>query len=607
MSQFLALIPKLVRSRLAPTDVAQRRGRLVQDIVEGYAPFLGLDEEPTPSVTDAGADGTATVLHYRREGAAEAPAPRGDTWTLTIAQDVAAALNRSLERVGGRLRYTTPVWGRYAAVHVERWMDRATFWATVPGFEGIHWAEDDEYVYVSNRPLLPALALARGRRSAVRLSEDFTAEYLAVGYSLSGRSPFQGVHTVPVGEALVVAGGRISFEPVPPGLESPLSRDHSLDEAIDAMSSALTDATDRVVRQLAGRPLVLRLSGGKDSRLLLGLFRRHTLNLTAVTFGTGTDMDVRLARRMADMAGVPHVVTTPTVVDAENDSARIRRTLLDSCGQPPSEPHTARYRGADVVEAGHAVCLGQWPLFKGGLARVMKNSRADTRARLVGAVSGLVAPAVAAPALDFIDQWIDSTPANSQLERQYLFARSFRSGPYLQAHIAHYGGDAMLAYPFGDQEVTAVSDALTMSESVSERVFFGAMQTIWPDVMGVPLDKSVWRFEVNGPDPQLSGDLYDQRYAPVPEPSAAEVAAATGSREHASDTVGDLLRAMAGDGRLDWVMPLVTPAVAKSMRDAAAGEPLRTPQGVVEREMTKFVWRVRTADIWRSRDWIPED
>src|SRR5699024_11105473 len=94
----------------------------------------------------------------------------------------------------------------------------------------------------------------------------------------------------------------------------------------------------------------------------------------------------------------------------------------------------------------------------------------------------------------------DELLINREIEKLYLFAREFRSGRYLHAHIAQYSGSSMIAYPIADAEVGAVCDALTMYEKVSEKSLFGALQRIWPEVMRVPLDRSRWRFEAAGPD-----------------------------------------------------------------------------------------------------------
>ncbi|SHL30385.1 Asparagine synthase [Micrococcus luteus] len=604
MNQFLVVVPKASRGTLDPTDASARQSTVAQRVAASYRSFLGQDEDPEPIITPASSNGTATVLSFRRIGQPKFAAGRGDVSLAVAGQQVGNSLMASIQRLGGRLIYRFPVFGRYSVVYCERWMDHITAWSTVPGFEGIHWGEDDEHVFVSNRPLLVALGLANGSLESVRLSERYVYEYLTVGYSLTGQSPFHAVATVPVGHALSVHGGRVTVTEMPSGLESDLPREHTVDEGADALSGALRRATERAIEDMDGRPLTLRLSGGKDSRLMLGMFRAFDVPISTVTFGVPTDPDVRLASHLATMAGVPHEIRPPRLLTGTNEDARIVDTLRQAGGMPLSEPHTIRYVGADLPGPGHAIALGQWPLFKGGMARTMTNSRDATRRRLDGALSTLVSDDVRRPFAEWLEDWIQTQPAASELEKQYLFARSFRSGPYLQPHTIHYSRDGMIAYPFGDHEVAAVSDVLTMPEKVSERSFFGALQRIWPEVMRVPLDRSGWRFEAGGPDPSYSGDHYADRMGELPPVPGTRQSGAATPIEHGAGIVRDLVEALRADDHLDWAASLVHPAVADSLNALAARGSLVVPAGVAPREFTKFVWRLRTADLWRSRAWM---
>ena len=196
----------------------------------------------------------------------------------------------------GRLVYERPVWGHYAAVLVERWTGRVTAWNTVPAFEAVHWGKDGGHVYLSNRPLLVALALAGGRRDAVALSPSYLAEYLSFGYSMTGQSPFENVRVLPVDRAVQVHDGRVTDVEAPAGLTHPLSADHTPEEGADALADAMRASADRVQRRVGERPLQLRVSGGADSRLLIGLLRGRGMEISTLTYGQDHDLDVRLGR-----------------------------------------------------------------------------------------------------------------------------------------------------------------------------------------------------------------------------------------------------------------------------------------------------------------------
>src|SRR5699024_2700 len=114
--------------------------------------------------------------------------------------------------------------------------------------------------------------------------------------------------------------------------------------------------------------------------------------------------------------------------------------------------------------------------------------------------------------------WAEDTPVNAGIEYLYLFARNFRSGRWLQAHINLYDRDAYIAYPIADSEVAAVSDALSMTEKVSERTLFSALGGIWPEALEIPLsNKGSFKFEITEANQVFGNDKYEVRYAELPE------------------------------------------------------------------------------------------
>ncbi|MFI8725101.1 hypothetical protein [Micrococcus luteus] len=605
MTSFLTAIPTTPRDRFDPQAEAAVLQRLLSDVDAAYRPFAGIDHPDPGEVVVPHDRGTLATLVIRRLGEEGAVHARGDWWAVTAGQPVAASLCDRVRRRGGPLVYEQPVWGQYATVFAERWMDRATAWNTVPAMDAVHYGVTDRHVFISDRPLLVALAMSGARPEALQLSDAFAAEHMAFTYSVQGLTPFEGAHILPVDSALEVTEGRLRLIARPGGLEAFLEADHTLEEGAEALASALTGAMDRVAEQVGGRPLQLRMSGGRDSRVLLALLRGPDLDVRAVTFGNDSDVDVRLARCMTADAGVRHIVTQPTPQDGADETDRIRRTILESGGTPLSESHTLRYRGANAGRPGEAVMLGQWPLMRGGMARTMRNTPETTRDRLLGLVSALASDDAAAPVRQSLSDWIRDVPARTHLDKQYLFARHFRSGRYLHGHIAQYGGEAMIAYPMADEEVAAVSDVLTMSEKVSERAMFGVLRRIWPEVLAVPLDRSRWPFERHGPDPDWSGDDYEARYEPLP-PALADAGQARGRVvEYAPSTMVTLAREILADDAAEWVRPMMrTETWDAVVATAQSGSVVEPALPLVPREFTKFLWRARALQVWHSRSWL---
>lgn len=603
MTLFLAAIPRADRDLPLWPDTSERMRDRLARVGSGFSPFLGPDYAPEPTINEP-SKGLAAVLTWRRRGEAQMPVAQGDYWCVSAGSDVDAALRASVRRRAGRLVYDQPVWGQYATVFGERYVDRMTAWNTVPALEAIHWAETPEFVYVSNRPLLAALAGVSGARSAVQLSTEYLTEYLLYGYSISGQTPFAGVTTVPVNRALEVNRGRVRLVDIPTGLEGPLPVTHSPDEGAEALAAALTSAMDRTVAGLAGRPLQLRMSGGKDSRLLLGLLQKHDVDVQAVTFGRPTDPDVRLAQRMTEATGTCHEYRIPTLAPAETLAEQVALTVAASGGIPASEPHTSRYRATESARPGEAIMLGQWPLTKGGMAKRVRYAEGAIWDVLRDQGGKLLKDGVREEADASLYRWFTEVPAANDLEKLYLFAREFRSGRYLQAHIAQYSGEAQIAYPISDAEVAAVCDALSMVEKVSERALFSALSRVWPEVMAVPLDRSVWRFEAGGADPELSGPHYESRTTPLPE-VAPEPVGTTRPSEYSTTLATQLAQEITASDRQGLFASLIDQPVWAALEIAAATGRLDVPDGMSRMELIKYFWRIYVADVWLSRRWLP--
>src|SRR5699024_168123 len=144
---------------------------------------------------------------------------------------------------------------------------------------------------------------------------------------------------------------------------------HTEVEGAGALQSALTGAAKRAFKDFNGDSVQLRMSGGKDSRLLLGMMRGLGLPIYGLTFGRPTDEETRVAQVLCREANIPLEITAPKSIPEETLSSKIDRTILLSDGLPASEPHTSLYEGSSPRQPGDAITLGQWPLMKGGQAK----------------------------------------------------------------------------------------------------------------------------------------------------------------------------------------------------------------------------------------------
>ncbi|MEA2422800.1 MAG: hypothetical protein QOF55_1899 [Thermoleophilaceae bacterium] len=132
-----------------------------------------------------------------------------------------------------------------------------------------------------------ALRAARGGSS---MSAPVLASLLGGGWSLTGDPVWDGVHRIPppalaTGVAQMLGAG---FEP--------------------ERAAANAAASVRALADWPGRPSVVPVTGGRDSRLVLGAALAAGIDFTTTTGGEPGQPDVEIGRRLAQAAGVPHSV-----------------------------------------------------------------------------------------------------------------------------------------------------------------------------------------------------------------------------------------------------------------------------------------------------------
>ncbi|MFO8008367.1 MAG: asparagine synthase-related protein [Candidatus Brocadiia bacterium] len=134
------------------------------------------------------------------------------------------------------------------------------------------------------------------------------AEMLLVGHQQGNRMLFEGVSVLPPGSVTTFRDGQLRSQTVRNLRFSRERWDWSIQRIADQMHQVLARSVQRRVRD--GQEVILPLSGGFDSRVLLGLLTDRPVHTDAVTqHQPGLfAQDARYARRLARAAGVPHRV-----------------------------------------------------------------------------------------------------------------------------------------------------------------------------------------------------------------------------------------------------------------------------------------------------------
>lgn len=259
---------------------------------------------PLPSYADSLLAGLgASPSRSAREG----PASAGPVDGLGRAASSAPAPDL-LAEASGALSGAVGHWALVARIGGSLLLavDRMRSLGLLYAFEGGRWLVSDDI-----GALLAALSRPRRDERQARIFEHF-------GYSLGEATLLEGVRCAEAGSLVLLnpdgtSSSRSFADYLRPGalIEDEEEFSASFEEALNASVSRLLDAA-------GDRPLVLPLSGGLDSRLLLaGLTRLGASNVRTFTYGKPGAPEVEVSRRVARAFAVPW-----TAVDYSPEAVR---------------------------------------------------------------------------------------------------------------------------------------------------------------------------------------------------------------------------------------------------------------------------------------------
>lgn len=124
------------------------------------------------------------------------------------------------------------------------------------------------------------------------------AALLITNGSVRGRTPYRGIRRLPAGHVLIAEPGAPPREARHYAIElNTASHDVPAEECALRVYEAFVDAARRHVPTNA--PHTMLLSGGLDSRLILGVLARQGVPLNVITRGAPSDLEYRCARAVA--------------------------------------------------------------------------------------------------------------------------------------------------------------------------------------------------------------------------------------------------------------------------------------------------------------------
>lgn len=164
----------------------------------------------------------------------------------------------------------------------------------------LYYSDDGDGTVVSDDGEAVASAVGADRDSVT------AAEFLLTRYVTGPDTIWQGVGSTQAGEVLRLDGTptRWTYREHWPGAGETASDPQTV------LARGLDRALDRLEAVADGRPIVLGLSGGYDSRLLAASLVERGHPVTAFTFGRPGHPDVEVSREVADRLGIDWTLVT---------------------------------------------------------------------------------------------------------------------------------------------------------------------------------------------------------------------------------------------------------------------------------------------------------
>jgi asparagine synthetase B (glutamine-hydrolysing) len=155
----------------------------------------------------------------------------------------------------------------------------------------------DAFVFASEMaPLVAWLG------DAAAIDGEFLRESICFGSAFGDRTWIRDISLFPPATVMSVTRDGVGTRRYWHWSEVPPAGTHAGADRFDALQELWQRAMQA---RVAGRRVGQQLSGGLDSRLILGEALRHRIDWTTATYGEADSDDVRFAKRSAEAAGVP--------------------------------------------------------------------------------------------------------------------------------------------------------------------------------------------------------------------------------------------------------------------------------------------------------------
>ncbi|MEM8790136.1 MAG: hypothetical protein AAGE80_00860 [Pseudomonadota bacterium] len=383
--------------------------------------------------------------------------------------------------------------------------DGAVVFRSKPACSSAYYGRGRGFIIACNRPTIVAPLLCSGIEPA------YLEWLIATGFPLDDTTPYQGVKCLLGHQALRIRGSCTDL------VSYTLAGQGSRCRGDAVTAERQTDFENELLRASAAvsrfKRVELRLSGGKDSRLIAAALAHQRLDVDAHTRGTSEDADI--ATEIARIAGFPihRSIAEHRAEDVDHFEEQALEAISWSDGLIEFETHVALERPEALSPGQDGIIFGHSHLQKGGFAKSMaatspeKAQETLRRSYIPRELEPRHQERFLAPIAHLFDPKRYAAPIDMLYEPYSLF----RIGRYIEPLYLKLARFQVPIFPLNDERFFLACSRMNRHHRTREIACHAAVNAFSPAMLGIPFYQDKWRFEPGSAMPSAARDAHSTR------------------------------------------------------------------------------------------------
>ncbi len=389
--------------------------------------------------------------------------------------------------------------GIYTVLQINKNLNEVHAWNTITRVSPLYFTETRDEIIISNRASIIAKYLSPNN---MEYNLEAFYPFLINGFFANELTPYKNVNVVPPNCHVVIKNNNIFFEQIDDFLDV-IGTEELSNEFLDEITHALIEASKPIKSSLNIR---CALTGGKDSRLIVGALYHTGVAFPVYTAGFAEHPDVIIAKQISKILKLEHINKKPKIGNENNELtmqvdplSRTQNVLFNSDGMVFGyEGLDARPKIFNNKTLSYGGAGGE--SLRGGYARgkenVTQNGVTSFFEKYFFNYGQLINDKYRLMYSGWLENWVNtqlninkSAPPDI-LDLFYLY---YRTGKWCsQIYMSNYAN--YVQQPLLDNRVTKLALKVKYQYRLNERLIYEILKRLSPELTEVPFFNSKWKF-----------------------------------------------------------------------------------------------------------------